>query len=225
MSATRKKIILLSILYVVTAMVLLLSADRFSADVAADQPTLLSQVPQDVGSWKGVDLDEKMAKDLFLLKDPTYFKALVREYSQRPEGSKVLLTSLEDLKGFQREVHDPRFCYESRGWTVESYKDVAVSTGSDKTGTMMLLTYANKTTPVKRMELFGYLLDGAIFTSEMALRFGHIRNKLKNMARLSGGHVIYLSLSSDLTGPIEPVSADELKSMMEKILIGLNKAG
>jgi len=199
-------------------MVLVLSSERFSSLALPEEPALLSLVPREIGRWRGEDLDQKLALELFLLKDPTFFKALVRAYARSSNGSKVLLTSLEDLKGFQREVHDPRFCYESRGWTVQSYTDFPVSIGHGKNGTLKLLTYSSNTTAEKRMELFGYLMGGDIFTSEAALRWGHIRNRLKRLVRAGREHVVYLSLSADIPAAGQGALAGEMKVMMENIL-------
>jgi len=212
-----QKIGRLFLIYLLTVPVLILYSG-FSDDEIIAESVLLSRVPKTIGLWQGEDLDDNRAKDTFLLKDTRNFYPLVRTYQKSGAGLNIVMIALEDLKGFQRDIHDPRICYESQGWTVLKYQDIHMLSEKRPLGIMKLLTYTNSTNTVRRMEIYGYLAEGEVFTSDITLRLTHIKNRLMRMFIKSSGHVIYLSLSADLKKHSEEVSLNNLKFLMGEVL-------
>lgn len=218
-----QKIGRLFFLYLAIAAVIIPNSDIFYGKIA-DRPKLLGHIPRRIGDWQGKDLDERKAKAFFLVGENTIFQPLVRTYIDRERDSKIVLNALEDLKGFQRGIHDPRYCYEARGWTVQSYKNCPVKVG-DKTVMLKAITYTNNTNTSKRVEIYCYLGGDKVFTSDIALRLTHFQNRIKSMFQKSREHLLYLGISTEVKDKEGKNALEDLKFMMGHILENLMSRG
>jgi len=185
-----------------------------------DQPKFIPGIPSAIGPWQGKDLDAQKARAFFQVGQDTIFQPLVRTYRKSEKGAEIVLNALEDLKGFQRGIHDPRFCYESRGWTVQSFEDCTLE-GKLAGATLKLLTYTSSANTSKRMEIYGYLAGGEVFTSDIALRLAHFRNRMLKMIGKNRRHLLYLGASTELKEGDETALLADLKFVMGEILAAL----
>jgi hypothetical protein len=207
-----KKIAIIFAIYTAAATLMLLSSPSISS-LTRNNNALIKSVPLNIGSFTGTDLGDRAAWDFFLLKDKEGFKPLVRTYHGKDSKTEITLNALEDFAGYQRDIHDPRLCYESRGWTVLSFEDFAVDIG-----TMKLLTFANSISSVRRVEIYGYLVGGRIITSEIGLRIVHLRNRLLNLGGVAGDHIIFLGISTQLIPGGEKKHIKDLQFLMREVV-------
>ncbi len=178
MSVTKKTIILFS-LYLLTALVMLLSFRAAESEPLKDE-SALSRAPYAIDGWEGRDVEITNANDFFILTDTSLFNYILRRYSRDDNSPEILLSALEDLKGTQRDIHDPRLCYESRGWTVLSYDTSIIESSGQDFGTMKVISYTDEKYNIKRFEIFGYISNEKIITNETSLRLAHIKNRVVN---------------------------------------------
>jgi hypothetical protein len=218
MSPTQK-IIRVFFIYLLTAAIIIPNLE-LPATESIDQPRFLPAIPPAIGPWQGKDLDDQKARAFFQVGKDTIFQPLVRTYRNSKKDTEIVLNALEDLKGFQRGIHDPRFCYESRGWTIQRFEDCTLE-GKHAGVTLKLLTYTNSANTSKRMEMYGYLAGGEFFTSDIALRFAHFRNRMLKMIGKPRRHLLYLGISTELQKGDETTSFENLKFLMGEILATL----
>ncbi len=210
-----KKILKLFIFYGITALFLLFNAGIFETRVK-DEKALLDKVPRTIGEWTSIDLADDKAMEVFLVNDPEGFRPLIRMYRREGVPYSILLSSIEDTKGYQREVHDPRFCYEAQGWTVNTFEDINLNVKGKVIPGMKRLTYNKRASAVKRMEFFGYLTGGEAITSELGLRLIQLKHRMKRLMGMGREHVIYISISADLETKTDPEK--DIRMIMEAIL-------
>ena len=153
-------------------------------------------------------------KKAFVVEDFTYFKPLVRTYTNLG-GQQIVLIALEDLKGYQTNIHDPRFCYESRGWDILAVEDKTIALYG-RTVAVKKLVYVNDQGTEKKMDLFAYRVGSKIVTSDLALRLAHIANRIRALFARETSNVLYLSVSSSLNDQeMDLVEKDETRLMQE----------
>ena len=220
MSAAQKIVRIFS-LYAFTAVCLLLmTASPATVDPGSRSAQIVPRIPQKIGAWEGRDMETRQARAFFIVSDAAGFVPLVRTYTVQKSGGEIVLNALEDLTGHSRDIHDPHFCYESRGWTILNYEKLPIN-GGTYAGQMKWLTFVSGTDNSKRTEIFGYLVDQKIVTSDLALRLVHIRNRIKKLAGWPPSHVVYLGLSLETSNRNEQPHVGNLKSLMEEILRAL----
>lgn len=217
--SANQKIARLLLLYILTAALLLPNSGFFDRDVAGT-PELLSRIPANIGPWHGKDLDDRRAREFFLVGEDTIFQPMVRTFRRQGNDREIVLNALEDLKGFQRGIHDPRFCYESLGWTIQSFENILIE--NRQAGSLLkLLTYTDAAGASRRMEIYGYLADQKVFTSDIALRLTHFANRVKKMFQRPRGHVLYVGISAELEPGREKELLEDLKFLAAEILAAL----
>lgn len=212
-----KKIILLFSLYLVTGIIILLASRADERNYPAGTSSLL-KIPTEIVIWKSEDIILKDANDFFILTNTSSFNYLLRKYKKNESGPEILLSALEDLKGTQRDIHDPRLCYESRGWTVLSYNNGIIGSGEHDFGKMKVISYTNKDYDIKRYEIFGYVSNGKLITKEISLRLVHIRNRIIKIFGGSPDNIIYLNLSADLKHEDSDAILKDFKYLMGEII-------
>jgi len=187
--------------------------------IGESNPSILGLIPSVIDGWTGKDLSEEGTKKAFLVEDFTYFRPLVRTYTDI-KGEEIILISLEDLKGYQTNIHDPGFCYESRGWDVVAVEDKTIALYG-RTVTVKKLVYVNHQGMEKRMDLFAYRVGAKIVTSDLALRLTHIANRLRALFARETSNVLYLSVSSSLNNQQAELVEKEETRLMQEILNSL----
>ncbi len=158
-------------------------------------------------------------KNVFVVEDFTYFKPLVRTYTNLG-GQQIVLIALEDLKGYQTSIHDPRFCYESRGWDILAVEDKTIALYG-RTVAVKKLIYVNHQGTEKKMDLFAYKVGSKIVTSDFALRLAHIANRIRALFARKTDNLIYVSVSSSLKNQQAELVEKEETRLMQEILNSL----
>ena len=75
---------------------------------------------------------------------------------------------------------------------------------------------------IKRIEIFGYFINGEVFSSDISLRFLQMFQKLKRTFRFPYSHIIYLNVSEEIEGQSEKDELNNLEYLIKGVLKGLS---
>lgn len=215
----KKKYITLGLLFGLLALFLGFQFKTPTSVLWESNPSILGRIPSIIDGWSGENLCEEGMKKAFVVEDFTYFRPLVRTYTNM-KGEYIDLIALEDLRGYQTNIHDPRFCYESRGWDILAFEDKLIPLNG-RAVVVKKLVYVNDQGMGKRMDLFVYKVGPKIVTSDFALRLAHIANRIRALFAGKTDNVLYLSVSSSLNNQEMKLVEKYETRLMQEILRSL----
>lgn len=164
----------------------------------------LDGIPRTIGRWTSRDLSRADTDAFFQLDPNSPFGSLIRIYRHPDTARKVVLNALEDHSGFQRSIHDPRFCYESAGWTVLGFEDHLLKLDGNRKIRLKRVAYASSLQAARRVELYGYLVGKDVIVSDFDLIRVRLLNRFKHLAGGARPHILYVGISTETTGDPDP---------------------
>lgn len=182
--------------------------------------TRIDRIPTIIGKWAATDLPPKEVFDFYGFRADAPLSALIRTYHKSETEHAVVLNVIEDRSGFQRAVHDPRVCYESRGWTVLGFEDHLLELDGNRRIRLKRVAYASSLQPAKRIELYGYLVGNDVIVSDFDLMRVRLVNRFKRLAGGARPHILYVGISTEMTDNPDPTAL----KVAERIAQGIFRA-
>jgi len=213
----RRKLLIVLAAYAVTGLIVFSVFLQPPPSVTAT-PKRIDRMPAAVDGWIGEDMPRDETRRFFLLKDDSPFAALVRTYRHPQYGRRVILNALEDLSGYQRDIHDPRFCYESRGWTVLSFENHAVEWSAGKKAVLKRVAYASSLQAARRVELYAYMVDDKVIVSDFDLLKTRLLQRIKGLTRTAQPHILYIGISTEIEGDLDAQAVETLEHFAGDVL-------